>query len=120
MICIPTGMIGNQMPIEDTQSSVNFFAHRSVFLTCKNNFLLVPEFSPTLQIFTPRALILTAVIDVCHCANCEMVTNNLTTVIEVALIDDILNEALLYSNIVLCGVLLFYYLLVNKTNNDKC
>ena len=36
------------------------------------------------------------VIDVCPHANWEMVTNNLTIVIEVALIDDSLSEALLY------------------------
>ena len=38
----------------------------------------------------------TAVIDVCPRPNLEMVTNNLTAVIEVALVDHALSEALLF------------------------
>ena len=76
---------------------MNSFAHRSQFLTCKNKFLPQPKFSQPGQILTLREQFFTAVIDVWPHANFDMVTNNLTNVIEVALIDDTLSEALLYS-----------------------
>ena len=70
---------------------MNFFPCRSKFITCKNTFLLQLEFSPLAQIFTLHAQLFTTVIDVCPCAYCETVTNSLTAVIEVVLIDDALS-----------------------------
>ena len=46
--------------------------------------------------FLPLAPFFATVIDVCYHSNWEMVTNNLTAVIKVALIDVSLSEALLY------------------------
>ena len=76
--------------------ALNIFIHISEFITCKNTFLPQSEFSPAGQIFTLRAPIFTVVINVWPCANRAMVTNNLTAVIEVALIDIELVECFLY------------------------
>ena len=61
-----------------------FFTNNRELLTSKNICLLRPEFSPMGQVFTKRAPIFIAIIDVWPRANWEMVTNNLTTVIDVA------------------------------------
>ena len=54
------------------------------------------EFSLAGHIFTLRAPIFNTVIDIWSHTNWEMVTNNLTAVIEVTLIEVVLSEALLY------------------------
>ena len=86
MICIPAGIIRNKIRARDTSHQlINFFINRSEFLTCKNFFLPSPEFSPAWQIFNQRAQFFIVAIYVCPRANWEMVTNNLTAVIDVAL-----------------------------------
>ena len=63
----------------------------SELFTYENKFLLRPKFSPTGQIFTLWAPIFIVVINVWPHANWEMVTNNLTAVVDVTL-----GETLLY------------------------
>ena len=87
-ICILVGTNGDQIPILDTGQWF-YFTHRSEFFNCKNTFLPWPEFSHRGQIFT-------LVINVWPKVNWAMVTNNLTAVIEVMLIDGALDEGFLH------------------------
>ena len=76
---------------------MNFVTHISELLTSKYKFLHRPEFSPAGQFFALRlqASIFIKVINVWPRANWEMVTNNLTAVIEVMLTYAALSKALL-------------------------
>ena len=74
---------------------MSFFTHGSEFLTCKNKSLPQPDFSPVVQILTLQHQFL-PLIDVWLHVNWGMVTNNLTTGIEVVRIDVTLVEGFLY------------------------
>ena len=73
-------MISNKKPEEIPVCA--FFTHWSELLTSKNKLLPLPKFSPAGKIFTLMAHIFYQG-NIWPQANCEMVTNNLTTVIEV-------------------------------------
>ena len=72
-----------------------FFIERNELLTCKNKFLPQLELSPTGQIFTLQEPIFSTLINVLPLTYWKIVTNNLTAVIKVALINVVLSVALL-------------------------
>ena len=87
---------------------MNFLTPRSELLTCKNKFLPQTKFSTAGQISTLWDFFI-ALIDVWHCTNWEMVTNNFTDVIKVTLTDVALSESLMYT---------FIIILIRKTGKD--
>ena len=82
---------------------VNFYIMKQIFLhiglNCKITFLPRLEFSLAGRNFTLRAPNFTLITEVWPHANQAVVTNNLTVIIEVVLIDVVLIEGYLYTKV---------------------